>query len=40
MILTPADYWFLAATVLGISLIGSLLGIWKALRVSPNTVLS
>jgi putative ABC transport system permease protein len=40
VIVTPADYWLLAGTVLGISVISSLLGIWKALRVSPNTVLS
>ncbi len=40
VVITAPDYWFLAAAVLGISLLASLLGIGKALRISPNTVLS
>lgn len=40
VIITAADLWILAAAVLGISALASLLGIWKAFRVSPNTVLS
>jgi len=40
VLITPLDLWLLAGAVLGISVVASLLGIWKALRVSPNTVLS
>lgn len=40
VIVTPADYWLLAVTVLGICVTSSLLGIWKALQVSPSMVLS
>ena len=35
-----ADLLWLAAIVLGISVLASLLGIWKAMRVEPNKVLS
>jgi len=37
---TPGDLWALAGIVLAISVLASLLGIWKALRVEPNKVLS
>ncbi len=40
VVITSPDLWFLAAAVLGISMLASLLGIWRALRISPNTVLS
>ncbi|MHB8970312.1 MAG: ABC transporter permease [Pirellulaceae bacterium] len=39
VVLTPEDLLQLAAIVLGISLLASLLGIWKALRVEPNEAL-
>ena len=35
-----ADLLWLAVIVLGISVLASLLGIWKAMRVEPNKVLS
>jgi putative ABC transport system permease protein len=40
VVIAPADYWALAAVVAGISIMSSLLGIWKAMRVEPNKVLS
>ncbi len=40
VVITAQDFWLLAVAVMGISVIASLLGIWKALRISPNTVLS
>ncbi len=40
VILTPDDLMQLAAVVLIISVASSLLGIWKAMRVSPNEALS
>ncbi len=40
VILTPTDLMQLGAIVLAISVLSSLLGIWKALKVSPNEVLS
>ncbi len=40
VLIAPADLWALAAVVAGISVASSLLGIWKALRVEPNKVLS
>ena len=40
VLITEHDFWLLAAAVVGISVIASLLGIWKAMRISPNTVLS
>ncbi|HOW74131.1 MAG TPA: ABC transporter permease [Phycisphaerae bacterium] len=39
VILTTDDLMMLAGVVLGISVLASLLGIWKALRVHPNTAL-
>jgi len=39
VILTPEDLLLLAGVVLGISVLASLLGIWKALRVQPNIAL-
>src|SRR5581483_10111495 len=40
VVITPPDLWVLAAATTGIAVAASLLGIWKALRISPNTVLS
>lgn len=40
VVLTPPDLGVLAVIVLGISVFASLLGIWRALRVSPNEALS
>jgi putative ABC transport system permease protein len=40
VMVTPGDLWALAAVVLLISIAASLLGIWKAMRVEPNKVLS
>ena len=40
VVITAPDFWFLAVAVLGISVFASLLGIWKAMRISTNTVLS
>ena len=37
--LTDQDLWQLAAIVLGISVLSSFLGIWKAMRVAPNEAL-
>jgi len=39
VILTPEDLLLLAGVVLGVSVVASLLGIWKALRVQPNIAL-
>jgi putative ABC transport system permease protein len=39
VLLTSYDLWQLAFVVLGISVASSLLGVWKALRVSPNQAL-
>jgi putative ABC transport system permease protein len=39
VLLTTEDLWQLAFVVLGISVAASLLGVWKALRVSPNQAL-
>jgi putative ABC transport system permease protein len=39
VVLIPDDLWQLAFVVLGISVAASLLGVWKALRVSPNQAL-
>ncbi len=36
VVLTNTDLLQLAAIVLGISVLSSLLGIWKAMRVEPN----
>lgn len=40
VLIAPEDLWGLALLVLVISVLASLLGIWKAMRVEPNTVLS
>ncbi len=40
VILADADLLQLAVIVLGISVVSSLLGIWRAMRVSPNEALS
>lgn len=40
VLVAPPDLWALAAVVVAISVFSSLLGIWKALRVEPNKVLS
>jgi putative ABC transport system permease protein len=40
VVVASGDYWTLAAVVAGISIVSSLLGISKAMRVEPNKVLS
>ena len=40
VLIAPADLWALAAVVVAISIVSSLLGVWKAMRVEPNEVLS
>jgi putative ABC transport system permease protein len=40
VVIETPDLLSLAAIVLGISVLSSLLGIWKAMRVEPNKVLS
>jgi putative ABC transport system permease protein len=40
VIVTNGDLWMLAGIVVTISTLASLLGIWKAMRVEPNKVLS
>lgn len=40
VIIDPTDLWQLGLIVLGISVGSSILGIWKALRVSPNEALA
>ena len=40
VILADADLLQLAGIVLGISVLSSLLGIWKAMKVSPNEALA
>lgn len=40
VLITAEDLWGLALVVTAISVLSSLLGIWKALRVEPNKVLS
>jgi putative ABC transport system permease protein len=40
VLITPEDLLLLAAIVFGISLLGSGLGVWKALRVRAGEVLS
>lgn len=40
VLVVSEDLWALVFVVLGIAVISSLLGLWKALRVEPNTVLS
>lgn len=40
VLIAPEDLWGLALVVAAISILASLLGIWKAMRVEPNKVLS
>lgn len=40
VLIAPPDLAMLAGVVIGISIVSSLLGIWKALHVEPNKVLS
>ena len=40
VLITHGDLWALAFIVLGISVASSLLGLWKAMRVEPNKILS
>ena len=40
VLIDPSDLASLALIVVVISTLASLLGIWKALRVEPNTVLA
>jgi len=40
VLITSTDLWALAAVVVAISVVSSLLGIWKAMKVEPNKVLS
>lgn len=40
VLITPFDLGVLAVIVLGISVVASGLGVWKALSIEPNTVLS
>ncbi len=40
VVIVPGDLWMLAAVVAGISILASVLGIIKALRVEPNEVLA
>ena len=40
VVIAPVDYWALAGVVAAISIVSSLLGIAKAMRVEPNKVLS
>ena len=40
VMITTSDLWALAGMVLAISVLASLLGIWKAMRVEPNKVLA
>jgi putative ABC transport system permease protein len=40
VLIGPEDLWGLALVVVVISVLASLLGIWKAMRVEPNKVLS
>jgi len=40
VMITTSDLWALAGIVLAISVLASLLGIWKAMRVEPNKVLA
>ncbi|MFK7821768.1 MAG: ABC transporter permease [Planctomycetaceae bacterium] len=40
VVIPPEDVWQLGAIVFGISVASSILGIWKALNVSPNEAIS
>lgn len=40
VLIVNEDLWMLAGIVLGISVLASLLGIWRAMKVQPNEVIS
>ena len=40
VLIVDEDLWMLAGVVVGISVLASLLGIWRAMKVQPNEVLS
>ena len=40
VLITTNDLWVLAAVVLAISVLASLLGVWKAMRVEPNKIVA
>jgi putative ABC transport system permease protein len=40
VMITADDLWILAAVVLAISIVASLLGVWKAMRVEPNKIVA
>ncbi len=40
VLIAPADLWVLAGVVVALSVVASLLGVWKAMSVEPNEVLS
>ncbi len=40
VMITADDLWILAGVVLAISVIASLLGVWKAMRVEPNKIVA
>ena len=40
VLITDEDLWMLAGIVLGISVLASLLGIWRAMKVQPNEVIA
>jgi len=40
VMIVDEDLWLLAGIVLGISVLASLLGIWRAMKVQPNEVIS
>ncbi len=40
VLITDEDLWILAGIVLGISVLASLLGIWRAMKVQPNEVIA
>jgi len=40
VIIVEQDLWLLAGIVVVISVLASLLGIWRAMKVNPNEVIS
>jgi putative ABC transport system permease protein len=40
VLVVDEDLWLLAGIVLGISVLASLLGIWRAMKVQPNEVIA
>jgi putative ABC transport system permease protein len=40
VVIVDEDLWLLAGIVLGISVLASLLGIWRAMKVEPNEVIA